>query len=394
MKKILTSIVALLAWAGTSMAQTNALSVADILLPNKGDAALNVDFQFDAADKYTSVNFNVELPSEVEFVLAEGTDLACVKGDCFADHGVTTNFDDKDGLGKVVCMSLNSAPLKGTSGFLLGLRIKPKTANLTAGTTFTGKIKDIKFVDTDAAKTSLTDVTFTIKITDRIILDENSLSVPTAISGVNVSVNRTINASEWSTICLPFAMTAAQVKAAFGDDVKLGNFNSWSSEEDDNGDITSISVGFETVSAIEANHPYIIKVSSALTSFDVDGVDIAPEDEPYVQVGKKKAEKGTFTGIYVANTVVPDDGVFLSGNKFYYSKGTTKSKAFRGYFEFYDVLTGFDAARVGMVFDDATGIQNVNVQNEGEAIYNLNGLRVKTPAKGLYIKNGKKVIIK
>jgi hypothetical protein len=42
-----------------------------------------------------------------------------------------------------------------------------------------------------------------------------------------------------------------------------------------------------------------------------------------------------------------------------------------------DVLSGYDisSVRFGMTFDDATGIQNVNVQNEGEAIYNLNGLR-------------------
>jgi hypothetical protein len=221
MKKILTSIVALLAWAGTSMAQTNALSVADILLPNKGDATLKVDFQFDAADTYTAVNFNVELPSDLEFVLAEGTDVAYEKGDSFDEsHGVTANLSE--GLAKVVCMSLKSAPFKGTSGYLMGLTIKPKTANLTAGTTYTGKIKDILIVPVIGDKKSLSDVTFTITIDDRIGLDENSKTAPKAISGVDVRVTRTINANEWSTICLPFAMTAAQVKAAFGDDVKSG----------------------------------------------------------------------------------------------------------------------------------------------------------------------------
>ena len=57
MKKILFSIMALLAIAGTSRAQTNAFSVADIELPKNYEAALTVNFQFDAADTYTGYSF-------------------------------------------------------------------------------------------------------------------------------------------------------------------------------------------------------------------------------------------------------------------------------------------------------------------------------------------------
>ena len=394
MKKILTSIVALLAWAGTSMAQTNALSVADILLPNKGDAALDVNFEVDAEDTYTGYQFNIELPSDLEFVMGSGTSVACTKGECHdATHSVTANLDE--GIAKVAGLSLESAPLKGKSGLLLSFTIKPKTAGLTAGTTYTGKIKDILIVPVLGDKKTLSDVTFTITISDRIILDENSTTLPTAATGVNVGVNRTINANEWSTICLPFAMTAAQVKAAFGDDVKLGDFAGYETEEEGD-DVVGINVKFNSVTAIDANHPYIIKVSSAITSFTADGVDVDAEDAPTVAAVKRtKKQWSEMIGTNKACDIEDLENVLiLNGNKFWYVKGTKSFKAFRGYFDFYDVLTGFDAARVGMVFDDATGIQNVNVQNEGEAIYNLNGLRVKTPAKGLYIKNGKKVIIK
>ena len=46
--------------------------------------------------------------------------------------------------------------------------------------------------------------------------------------------------------------------------------------------------------------------------------------------------------------------------------------------------------------DDATGIQNLTpALSEGEGVvYNLRGQRVAQPTKGLYIVNGKKVIIK
>lgn len=52
--------------------------------------------------------------------------------------------------------------------------------------------------------------------------------------------------------------------------------------------------------------------------------------------------------------------------------------------------------RNGFSFDDATtGISNVNVNVNGkENVYDLQGRKVSTPGKGLYIVNGKKVVIK
>ena len=52
-------------------------------------------------------------------------------------------------------------------------------------------------------------------------------------------------------------------------------------------------------------------------------------------------------------------------------------------------------------FDDddpsTTGIENIEIAedaNDSAPYYNLNGMRVNNPAKGVYIHNGKKVIIK
>ena len=53
-------------------------------------------------------------------------------------------------------------------------------------------------------------------------------------------------------------------------------------------------------------------------------------------------------------------------------------------------------ARNGFAFgDDATGINNVNVnENVNGSVFDLQGRKVSTPGKGLYIVNGKKVVIK
>lgn len=60
-------------------------------------------------------------------------------------------------------------------------------------------------------------------------------------------------------------------------------------------------------------------------------------------------------------------------------------------------IESYDAARgITFVFDDTTGIIEVTPEQSAEdgAVYTLGGVRTTAPAKGLYIKNGKKVVVK
>lgn len=57
--------------------------------------------------------------------------------------------------------------------------------------------------------------------------------------------------------------------------------------------------------------------------------------------------------------------------------------------------TSVSAARIDLSFDELTGINEVKSQKETvEGIFDLQGRKVAQPAKGLYIVNGKKVVIK
>ena len=75
-------------------------------------------------------------------------------------------------------------------------------------------------------------------------------------------------------------------------------------------------------------------------------------------------------------------------------------KAFRAYFEFLDVLAEVEeqygsGSRIFMNFVDneATGIRNIKSSEDGK-YFDLEGRGVKPTKKGLYIKDGKKVVIK
>ncbi|MBQ7663351.1 MAG: hypothetical protein IJS48_08310 [Prevotella sp.] len=59
--------------------------------------------------------------------------------------------------------------------------------------------------------------------------------------------------------------------------------------------------------------------------------------------------------------------------------------------------TGVDAARLSIIFDDdeTTGVHNLDANDDlNNEVYDLQGRRVVQPQKGLYIVNGKKIVIK
>ena len=239
--------------------------------------------------------------------------------------------------------------------------------------------------------------TFNVNVTDYVILDENSTTAPEAAEDVNVRVRRTISANLWNTICLPFEMTAEQVKESFGDDVKLADFTGYVAEEDDDGNITGIAVNFEPVTAIEANHPYIIMVSAPVAEFSVEGVSLDPEEEPTkATIKRTKKQWSEMIGTYVAETTIDDQMLVLSGGKFWYSTGLIKMKAFRAYFDFYDVLTEVEDAGVKVfvyVDGEETSVSGINWQGEPDNTFDLNGRRVIKPAgNGIYIVSRKKIL--
>ena len=85
-----------------------------------------------------------------------------------------------------------------------------------------------------------------------------------------------------------------------------------------------------------------------------------------------------------------------NGIGFYYVNENRKSAAGKAYLESDDDLKPANGARVSWIFEDqeTTGINSVKSASLENEVYNLNGQRVNNATRGLYIVNGKKVIMK
>ena len=189
--------------------------------------------------------------------------------------------------------------------------------------------------------------------------------------------------------------------------MKLGDFTGYTPTMDGD-DVTAISVNFSDVTAIEANHPYIIKVTTAVTEFNADAVTIDPQDAEVsfgYTTGKGRNQvyhPSDFIGTYVADfdfyAAATSAALFLSENKFWYATDATRHmKAFRAFFDFDDYMPEAEtsSAPIFISFDgETTGIENIQ-RTAGDGYYNLNGMKVENPTKkGVYIQNGKKVVVK
>ena len=210
----------------------------------------------------------------------------------------------------------------------------------------------------------------------------------TKYDNVVVELTRSLVADTWNTICLPFALTPAQATQLFGDDYKLAEFTSVSGE----------TMQFTTASTFEAGVPYLVKPTVGLSnSSPVVLVD--------VNLTAKNGSTVTYNGYSFVGTLVKktftenlDYTRFVaSGNELKKPISGSTLKALRAYFI---LPASFDPDQAPKLSIDGDGeaTEIISLDNErvimDNVYYDLSGRRVMNPTKGLYIVNGRKVIIK
>lgn len=225
---------------------------------------------------------------------------------------------------------------------------------------------------------------------DNITIDEAEAYTPEA-KYANVTLKRTF-AEGWNGLVLPFDMTIDEAKAKFNaTDVKDFAGITTSTE--------GTTLNFTDATEIKAGKPVMIKTSSTDTEYTIENAWL-PGTE-LTGVSKENDDvKYTFTGTYAEENLAGKVFTLINGKYFYNYDGTestVKAKSFRAYFLNETPETAAAKSKIiGFNLDgDTTGISEIKAgsKNDGK-MFDMQGRRVLSPAKGLYIQNGKKVIVK
>lgn len=234
---------------------------------------------------------------------------------------------------------------------------------------------------------SLTSDKVAVTINEPLTFDETATTLPeysTDYYDYNdvVVLNYTAK-SGWNTISVPFQLDEEALSAIFGEGWKAYVFSCYSENE----------LKFETTTSFYAGYPYIVYVPVAATH--EDGVVFKTIKTP-ASSGKSDERsgakfQGTFTpmaeGTLAGKYGVTPDGKIRKGG------ANATMPGFRGYFEL-----PADAPAPTLSFTDENGettyIRGIEAEQILKGAYNLQGQPVDTPTKGVYIINGKKVVIK
>lgn len=259
-----------------------------------------------------------------------------------------------------------------------------------------GSAKEVVFTNTDQARATKIIVTVEVPKAKNYTLDETKTdNVIETYENANVTLQRTLEASHWNSFCVPFALDKDQVTQYFGEGTQLRTYE---------GRCENNIVYFATVDNIEAGKPYIMKpgnavvknptfegVSMVATDLDTNGNPQAVGDASTVQM----------KGIYNHVTLVQDKtNIYIgAGNKFYYP-ADAEACQMNGLRAYFIVSEGTDIKKLRANLDGATTSlgEIFDTEESNTPVYNLQGQCVgnslSTLKSGIYVQNGKKVVVK
>jgi len=254
-----------------------------------------------------------------------------------------------------------------------------------------------------------------------LVLDENfDLKKNHDYNNCRMILRRTFNGGKWNSLVLPVSLTKEQFNEAFGSGAQLSEIDRVTNEGNNR------IINFKTVQEsadgtyLKENTPYIIYIKEAET-------EKHPADEQYESIEdgvvqgpiyivnsgvdyQMKNDKNTvikvtsgitrelsYLGSYVSKQSLPIDCyIFSNGNLFHTSEVHTM-KAYRCWIE-YQTDDDTPLAKFS-VNNTATGIDCItdNIENADSHIYNISGQKIENTdnlPEGIYIINGKKLIIK
>jgi len=201
-------------------------------------------------------------------------------------------------------------------------------------------------------------------------------------SGKNVKFNRTITTG-WNAICLPFAVSADDLKTIFGDEAEVGELTSSELVG------TTQKLNFSRATSITAGKPCLVYSENELSHFTLAGVGAAT-----TSVSEEATGNCTMKGTLVyADEAINVDDIYMASGTLYFAEQAWAIKGFRSWVK----VNEAGARNIEIVMDGTTtdiSAATLGIESDDET-YDLSGRKIESPMKkGIYVINGKKMVIK
>ena len=238
------------------------------------------------------------------------------------------------------------------------------------------------------------------------LTDDEPYTLDSRSYGMDVSYTRNFTNVNWQAIYLPFALRCDELK----NDFEIAFVNGVSqTDKDDDGviDETVIEIIKMTEGTTTPNAPYLIRAkTTGEKTFSAKSTTVEAAKVNSVDCSTTMA-KFTITGTYneiPSETMIANDYYGMGGGKLIKSDGSNGLKPFRWYMKVesrdyskYDVNNAAKAISIKVLDEEeTTGIANIHHLSPNTQIFDINGRKVNEKAlkPGIYIKNGRKFVVK
>lgn len=200
---------------------------------------------------------------------------------------------------------------------------------------------------------------------------------------INVQTSRTLKHGIWNTMCLPFEVTTSQMQQALGTaDFQMRTYTGHAGRV----------MTFTTASTIPAGTPFLVKPNTE--------EDIANPTFEYVTIKATADTVVNHNGVKFIGTYSGRDLNIDGTHLFITTDGTVARPAsntqnhLKGLRAYIEVPSSITNARLN-IDGETVDIQQIDADNDySTVVYDLKGLRLERPKKGLCIKDGKLIFIK
>lgn len=239
-----------------------------------------------------------------------------------------------------------------------------------------------------------------------ILTDNDFYSRDSQIDDADVSYTRNFTNVNWQALYLPFSLKYEDWK----NDFEIAFVNGVSqTDKDDDGviDETVIEIIKMKEGTTSPNAPYLIRAkTTGKKTFSAKSTIVEAAKVNSVDCSTTMA-KFTITGTYneiPSETMIANDYYGMGGGKLIKSDGSNDLKPFRWYMKVesrdyskYDVKNAAKAITIKVLDEEeTTGIADIQRPSPNTQIFDINGRKVNGNSlkPGIYVKNGKKFVVK